>query len=65
MYPNLPNKFIRVDDVAEINAQSLVLIIQAVVTVIKYLRVLSGAKTMPGDEVRLVDFENFAEYLEE
>jgi hypothetical protein len=49
----------------EINGQSLVLIIQAVDTEIKRLRNLPDEETVPDDEVRLLDFENLAEELEE
>lgn len=49
----------------EINGQSLVLIIQAVDTEIKRLRNLPDDETVPDDEVRLLDFENLAEELEE
>lgn len=49
----------------EINGQSLVLIIQAVDTEITRLRNLPDEETVPDDEVRLVDFENLAEELEE
>ncbi len=49
----------------EFNGQAMVLIIQAVDTEIKRLRALPDEKVVPDDEVRLVDFENLAEELEE
>lgn len=49
----------------EIRGRSLVLLIQAVDAEIQRLRSLSEEKTVPEDEVRLVDFENLAEELEE
>ncbi len=47
----------------EIRGRSLVLIIQAVDSEIQRLRALPEEKTVPEDEVRLVDFENLADEL--
>lgn len=49
----------------EIRGRSLMMVIQAVDTEIHRLRDLPEEKTVPEDEVRLVDFENLAEELEE
>lgn len=48
----------------DIRGRSLVLVIQAVDAEIHRLRNLPEEKTVPEDEVRLVDFENLAEELE-
>ena len=41
------------------------MVIQAVDTEIRRLRNLPAQQTVPEDEIRLVDFENLAEELEE
>jgi hypothetical protein len=49
----------------EIRGRSLMMVIQAVNAEIRRLRNLPEEQTVPEDEVRLVDYENLAEELEE
>ncbi|GGF14719.1 hypothetical protein GCM10011611_20630 [Aliidongia dinghuensis] len=49
----------------EIRGRSLMMVIQAVDTEIRRLRNLPQDETEPEDQLRLVDFENLAEELEE
>jgi hypothetical protein len=49
----------------ELSGRSLMMVIQAVNAEIRRLRNLPEEQTVPEDEVRLVDFENLAEELEE
>lgn len=49
----------------EVSGRTLVVAIQGVDAEIRRLRALLDDAVVPGDEVRLVDFENAAEELEE